>query len=112
MKKFSEVNEAKIFIADPTIIKKYASYIIPLFLNGSVPYDDRLLDEWLEMNKRANKHKFENYVTDLEVFAVKQVLENPLTQSGFEKLRQEIDYKCPKLERYLRQFYIKPESFK
>jgi hypothetical protein len=112
MKKFSEVNEGKIFIADPSVIKKYAAYIIPLFLNGLVNCDERLLDEWLEMNKRANKHKLHNYVADIEVFAVKQVLENPMTQSGFEKLQQEVDMKCPKLERYLRQFYIKPENFK
>ena len=113
MKKFSTtINEARIFLPDPSIIKVYASYIIPFYLTGKLKCDDRLLDEYLEMNKKVNREKSPNIVLDIELMAVKAVLENPLTQSGYENLLKEINNKCPKLERFLRQFYIKPENFK
>jgi hypothetical protein len=44
--------------------------------------------------------------------AIKLVLENPLNQGGYENLLKEINNKCPKLERFLRQYYINTENFK
>ena len=63
----------------------------------------KFIDEWLEMNKNSEKHKNENIVCDLEIMAVKAVLDNsPLTQNGYVVLVNEIDNKCPRLERFLR----------
>ena len=111
MKKFSTLNE-KYFLPDPSVIKMYASYIMPLYLNGRIKCDDRLLDEYLEMNKKANRLKSTNNVLEIEVMAIKLVLENPLNQGGYENLLKEINNKCPKLERFLRQYYINTENFK
>lgn len=104
MKKFTEINEAKYFTADPSIIKKYAARIIPFYITGELSCrDQKLIDEWLEMNKGNQKHQNENTVCDLEIMAVKAVLDySPLTQSGYTILFNEIDNKCPKLERFLR----------
>jgi hypothetical protein len=104
MKKFTEINESKFFTADPSIIKKYAARIIPFYLTGElVCRDYKLIDEWLEMNRNNEKHKNENIVCDLEIMAVKAVLDNsPLTQNGYVSLVNEIDNKCPRLERFLR----------
>jgi len=104
MKKFTEINEAKFFTADPSIIKKYAARIIPFYITGElVCRDSKLIDEWLEMNRSNQKHLNENNVCDLEVMAVKAVLDlSPLTQNGYNVLFNEIDNKCPKLERFLR----------
>jgi hypothetical protein len=108
MKKFSEINEAKFFSADPSIIKKYAARIIPFYITGElVCKDTKLIDEWLEMNKNNQKHQNENIVCDLEIMAVKAVLDySPLTQSGYSVLFNEIDNKCPKLERFIRNLVI------
>ena len=111
MKKFSEVNEGKIFLADPSVIKKYAGFIVPLYVTGILKCDERLVEEWLDMNKKANRVRGNNLILDIELLAIKQVLDNPLTQAGYEKLQQEIVAKCPKLEKFLRLQYIKPENF-
>jgi hypothetical protein len=105
MLKFSQINESKNFIPDPSIIKKYASFIIPLYLQGELECENKLIDEWLEMNKSKERDLNRNMICDLEIKAIKQVLENPMTQSGFKELRKEIEKKCPKLESFLRKFY-------
>lgn len=105
MKKFSQINEAKFFTADPSVIKKYAARIIPLYITGDLPCKDRrIIDEWLEMNKSSEVHKNANIICDLEIMAIKNILDNPMTQSGYNQLVAEIDSKCPKLERFLRPF--------
>lgn len=111
MKKFSQVNEGKVFLADPSVIKKYASFIVPLYINGILKCDERLVEEWIDMNRKINKVKSLNLVLDIEVMAVKQVLDNPLTQGGYEKLQQEIAARCPKLEKFLRQHISLPQNF-
>ena len=107
MLKFSELNEAKKFYPDARIIKLYASFIIPLYINGDLKCEQRMLDEWLEMNKSREKFKNEDMVCDLEILAVRQVIENPLSQSGYNLLRLDINNKCPKLERFLRKYFQK-----
>ena len=52
MKKFSKINEAKLFIADPSIVKRYAAFIMPLYITGRVKCDENLLDEYLELYKK------------------------------------------------------------
>lgn len=105
MKKFSQINEAKNFLPDPSIIKKYASFIIPLYLQGELTCDDKLIDEWLEMNKSKEKEKNRNMVCDLEIKAIKNIFSNPLTQTGYNELKLEIEKKCPKLELFLKKYY-------
>lgn len=112
MKKFSQVNEGKVFLADPSVIKKYAAFIVPLYVNGILKCEDRLVEEWIDMNRKVNKIKGSNLILDIEVMAIKQVLDNPLTQGGYEKLQQEIAAKCPKLERFLRIQYANGDNFK
>lgn len=112
MKKFSTINEGKIFMPDPSVIKIYASYIIPLYLTGRIKCDEKLLDEYLEMNKKVNKLKYPNVVLDIEIMAIKAVLESPLSQAGYENLLKEIQNKCPKLEKFLRGFYSNSINFK
>jgi hypothetical protein len=46
------------------------------------------------------------------MIAIKAVLESPLSQAGYENLLKEIQNKCPKLERFLRQYYSNPINFK
>jgi hypothetical protein len=105
MKKFSQINEAKIFTPDPSIIKKYAARIITLYITGDlVIKDTKLIDEWLEMCKSNQIHKNENIVCDLEIIAIKNVLDNPLTVNGYAQLVADIDNKCPRLERFLRPY--------
>jgi hypothetical protein len=106
------MNEGKIFMPDPSIIKTYASYIVPLYLTGKIKCDEKLLDEYLEMNKRANRVKSPNVVLDIEIMAVKAVIESPLSQTGYDNLLKEIQNKCPKLEKFLRQYYSNPINFK
>ncbi len=112
MKKFTELNEGKIFISDPSVRKTYAAYIIPVYITGKVKCDSKLIEEWLAHNKPSNRTKGVNYLFDIEILAVKQILDNPTTQVGFEALKKEIDAKCPKLERFLRQHYSVPGNFK
>lgn len=111
MKKFSQVNEGKVFLADPSVIKKYAGFIVPLFVSGVLKCDDKLVDEWFESNTKTNRAKSSNLVLDIEILAIKQVLDNPLTQAGYEKLQQEIAAKCPKLERFMRNQYANSKNF-
>lgn len=106
------MNEGKIFMPDPSVIKAYASYIIPLYLTGKIKCDEKLLDEYLEMNKKVNKIKSPNVVLDIEIMAIKAVLESPLSQAGYEGLIKEIQNKCPKLEKFLRIYYSNPINFK
>jgi len=74
MKKFTnQVNEGKMFIPDPSILKKYAAFIIPLYITGKVKCDEVLLDEYLELYKKGVKVKNANVVSDLEIAAVKLV---------------------------------------
>jgi hypothetical protein len=105
MKKFSQINEAKVFTPDPSIIKKYAARIIPLYITGDlVVKDTKLIDEWLEMYKSNQIHKNENIVCDLEIMAIKNIFDNPLTINGYAQLVADIDNKCPRLERFLRPY--------
>lgn len=112
MRKFSQVNEGKVFLADPSVIKKYAGFIVPLYVNGFIKCDERLVEEWVEANRKANRAKSSNTIFDIELMAVRLVIDNPLSQTGFEKLQLEIAAKCPKLEKLLRQHYSSPENFK
>jgi hypothetical protein len=112
MKKFSAINERKVFITDPSVIKRYASFVIPLYITGELTCDVKILDEYLEMNKAAQKEKSKNLISDLEVLAVKAVLgDNPLTPKGYDILRADIDKKCIKLERFLRVYLLKKKDF-
>jgi len=112
MKKFSKINEAKLFIADPSIVKRYAAFIMPLYITGRVKCDENLLDEYLELYKKSGHFKNSNVVCDMEILAIKSVLqENPMTQSGFEVLKKEIDNKCPKLEKFLRPYLIDSKTY-
>ena len=107
MKKFSQINEAKIFTADPSIIKQYAARIIPYYITGELKLaDKRLIDEWLEMNKQNQVHKNNNFICELEIIALKNLFDNPMTQQGYDQLKADIDNKCAKLERFLRPLQI------
>ena len=105
MLKFSQINEAKNFFPDPSIIKKYASFIIPLYLTGELECDEKYITEWLEMNKAKERHKNKNIICDLEIIAIKNIFDNPLSASGYEKLKTDIEKKCVKLEAFLRKSY-------
>ena len=111
MKKFSKIDESKRFLPDPSIIKRYASYIIPLYIHGELKCDDKILDEWLEMNKSKEKIKNNAMICDLEILAIKQIFDNPTTPVGFNQLKLEIENKCPKLEKFLRKYYQKKFDF-
>lgn len=106
MRKFSKINENKYFTADPSIIKKYASRIIPLYITGELKAEVRLIDEWLDLNRSNVYHKNKNIVCDLEILAIKNILDSPMTATGYIQLTTDIDNKCYKLERFLRPFYI------
>ena len=80
MKKFTQVEESKRFLSDPTILKRYASFIIPLYLNGDLKCDKHLLDEYLELNKSVQHLKNYNVICDLEITAIKNIFSNPLTE--------------------------------
>lgn len=112
MLKFSNINESKKFYPDPSMIKRYASYIIPLYLQGELKCDEKLIDEWLDMQKSKEKNKYENIICDLEILAVKNIFENPITPNGYNQLRLEIDNKCLKLEKFLRKYYQMKKEFK
>jgi len=104
MEKFTKVVESKRFMPDPSILKKYASYIVPLYLNGTLKCDEKLIDEYLEMYKSANKYKNLNTVTDLEIIAIKNIFDNPTTLNGFNQLKKDImEDKCIKLQNFIRK---------
>ena len=109
MQKFTELdlNENKKFFADPRIIKRYASYIIPLYVTGDLKCEPRLLDEWFLMNMSKEKVKNLDMVSDLEILAVRNVLDSsPITPNGYTQLKLDINNKCLKLERFLRKNYL------
>lgn len=110
MLKFSQINEGKKFYPDPSVIKRYASYIIPLYIQGELKCDDRLIDEWLEIHKSKEREKNEMMICDLEILAVKNIIDNPISQNGYLLLKREIDEKCPKLEKFLRKFLQKTKD--
>jgi len=112
MEKFTKVVESKRFIPDPSILKKYASFIIPLYLNGQLKCDEKLIDEYLELYKSANKYKNINNVTDLEIIAIKNIFDNPTTISGFNQMKLDVDNKCPKLQNFLKKNLQDPSQFK
>jgi len=111
MQKFSKIDEAKRFLPDPSLLKKYASFIIPLYVNGNLKGDESLIDEYLEMNKKSNKYQNSNVVCDLEIDAIKNILDNPTTISGFNQLKKEIEDGCPKLQQFLRKFVQNKDTF-
>lgn len=112
MQKFSRIDEAKYFTPDPSIIKKYAAFVIPLYLNGKIKCDEVLMDEYLELYKKAVKYKNANVICDLEVAAIKLVIqENPMTAGGYEQFRKEIENKCPKLEKFLKSWVNDPKTY-
>lgn len=112
MQKFSEINEGKVFITDPSIIKKYAAFVMPLYIIGKIKCDENLLDEYLDLYKKQVKSKNTNVVCDLEVAAVRLVIqENPMNQTGFDILKKEIADKCPRLEKFLRSYIIDPKNY-
>ncbi len=112
MKKFSTINEGKYFTTDPSVLKKYAAFIIPLYITGKVKCDEVLLDEYLELYKKAVKAKNMNVICDLEIQAVKLVLqENPMTAGGYEVFKKEIENKCPRLEKFLKTYINEPKIF-
>ena len=112
MQKFSRIDEAKKFIPDPSLLKTYASFIVPLYINGILRIDDSLLDEYLDMNKKYNRYQNSNVVCDLEIEAVKNILDNPTTISGFNQLKKEIEDGCPKLQTFLRKYLQNKDTFK
>lgn len=112
MQKFSKIDESKRFIPDPSLLKIYASYIIPLYLNGNLKIDDSLVDEYLEMNKKSNRYTNSNIVCDLEIESIKNILDNPTTINGFTQLKKEIEDGCPKLQTFLKKYLQNKDSFK
>ncbi len=100
MQKFTESVK---FIPDPSIIKKYASYIIPLYLTREIKCDTKLIDEYLEMYQGANFEKNTNMISDLEILAVKNIFDDPLTSQGFQQIKNDLHNKSAKLEMFLRK---------
>lgn len=111
MQKFTKIDESKRFMPDPSLLKSYASFIMPLYINGNLKIEDSLLDEYLDMNRKSNRYQNTNVVCDAEIEAVKNVLENPTTISGFNQLKKEIEDGCPKLQQFLRKFVQNKDTF-
>jgi hypothetical protein len=112
MKKFSTINEAKYFTPDPSVLKKYAAFVMPLYITGKVKCDEVLLDEYLELYKKGVKLKNMNVICDLEIQAIKLVLqENPMTPGGYEQFKKEIENKCPRLEKFLKTYINEPKTY-
>lgn len=105
MNKFTEITESKKFMPDPSLVKMYAARIIPYYITGELKCDPKLIDEWLEMNKSTQKHKNQNVLCDLEILAVKNILDNPTSQGGYTQLVNDVDNKCAKLERFIRSHF-------
>jgi hypothetical protein len=112
MEKFTKVVESKRFIPDPSILKKYAAYIVPLYLNGLIKCDEKLIDEYLDLYKTANKYKNLNTVTDLEIAAIKNIFENPTTITGFGQVKSDVENKCVKLQNFLKKYLQDTSQFK
>ena len=112
MQKFTKLEESKKFIPDVRLLKSYAAFIIPLYINKSIKTDDSLLNEYLEMNKKANVYQNNNFVSDLEIEAIKNILENPTTINGFSQLKKEVEGGCPKLQNFLKKFFQNIDNFK
>jgi len=110
MEKFTKVVESKRFIPDPSILKKYASFIVPLYLNGQLKCDEKLIDEYLELYKSINRYKNVNTVTDLEIMAIKNIFDNPTTISGFNQMKLDVDNKCPNLAEFSKEKFTRPIS--
>jgi hypothetical protein len=98
MQKFTESVK---FVPDPSIVKKYASYIIPLYLNRTLKCDVKLIDEYLDMYTSKNFTKNNNLISELEILACKNITDDPMTQQGYQQLKNDIDNKCIKLEKFL-----------
>jgi len=109
--KIDRFNESKRFIADPTVIKRYASFIIPLYLNGELKCEKNILDEYLEMHRSSQIYKNYNVVCDLEVLAIKNIHASPLTEQGFNQLKSDIQNNSLKLERFLRKYIQMTKKF-
>jgi hypothetical protein len=105
MLKFSQINEKKSFFPDPSIIKKYASFIIPLYLQGELECEDKLIDEWLDISRSKVRDRNKNIICDLEIKALKNIFDDPLSENGYNKIRLDIEKKCAKLEIFLRKYY-------
>ena len=106
MEKFSNISEGKRFLPNPELLKKYASFIIPLYLDRTLSCDKRLIDEYLEMSRSTQFEKNKSIVSDLEVLAIKNIFPSPLTQSGYIQIKYDIDHKCKKLEMFLRKHIL------
>jgi hypothetical protein len=112
MQKFSKIDESKKFIPDPILLKKYAAFIIPLYVNKILKIDDNLLDEYLDMYKKSNYNQNSNQVSDLEIDAIKNIFDNPTTINGFNQLKKEIEEGCPKLHSFLKKHLQNKDNFK
>ena len=106
MEKFSDfIVEGKKFLPNPELLKKYASFIIPLYLDRTLPCDKRLIDEYLEMSKTTQFDKNKSVISDLEILALKNLYSNPLSQTGYVQIKADIANKCKKLEVFLRKYF-------
>ena len=64
------------------------------------------------MNKTAQMEKSANLICDLEVLAVKQILDSPLTPRGYDQLKVDIEKGCIKLERFIKKRLMTKTEFK
>ena len=106
MEKFSLILEGKKFMPNPELLKKYAGFIIPLYLDRTLTCDKSLIDEYLEMFRSAQFDKNKSIVSDLEILALKNLYSNPLSQSSYVEIKNDITNKCKKLETFLRKHFI------
>ena len=111
MQKFTKIEESKKFMPDPSILKTYASFIIPLYITGQLKCEEKFVDEWLEMHKPSKKFNNINQVCDLDILAIKNIFDNPTTITGFNQLKQDVENKCIKLQNFLKS-YIQKVEFK
>ena len=105
MEKFSLIVEGKKFLPNPELLKKYASFIIPLYLDRTLPCDKRFIDEYLEMSRTVQFDKNKSVISDLEILALKNLYPNPLSQAGYTQIKADITNKCKKLEVFLRKYF-------
>lgn len=100
MQKFTESVK---FIPDPSIIKKYASFIIPFYITRELKCDVKLIDEYLDMFSSKNFTKNTNMISELEILACKNIIDDPMTPQGYQQLKNDIENKCYKLEIFLKK---------